>query len=59
MKIKVKQLLQDLVDAQGQREASSRGILQGLIRQFCEHHSIWHGIVNVVAGHLSKTPPNY
>lgn len=46
---KIKQLLQDLADAQGQREASLRGILQGLIRQFCEHHSIWHGIVNVVA----------
>lgn len=46
---KVKQLLPDLADAQAQREASLRGILQGLIRQFCEHHSIWNGIVNVVA----------
>jgi DNA mismatch repair protein MSH6 len=45
----VKQLLPDLADAQAQREASLRGILQGLIRQFCEHHSIWNGIVNVVA----------
>lgn len=46
---KVKQLLQDLTDAQAQREASLRGILQGLIRQFCEHHIIWQGLVNVVA----------
>lgn len=45
----VKQLLPDLADAQAQREASLRRILQGLIRQFCEHHSMWNGIVNVVA----------
>ncbi|GLJ19028.1 hypothetical protein SUGI_0341380 [Cryptomeria japonica] len=46
---KIKELLQELSDAQIQREASLRGILQGLVRQFCEHHHVWRCIVNLVA----------
>ncbi|KAH9320155.1 hypothetical protein KI387_021924, partial [Taxus chinensis] len=46
---KVKELLQELSDSQAQREASLRGILQGLVMKFCEHHHIWRDLVNVVA----------